>query len=85
MLGPLAWPVQEMESKRRLVQRLAAEAEAAFARKKGTGVNEDLDGLDGADGQPLLEMLVDGKYMQFAVVVMLVKVCVFFSDFSFRG
>lgn len=85
MLVPLAWPVQEMESKRRLVQRLAAEAEAAFARKKGTGVNEDLDGLDGADGQPLLEMLVDGKYMQFGVVVMLVKVCVFFSDFSFRG
>ena len=54
---PLAW--QEMEAKRRLVQRLAAEAEAAFARKKGTsGVSEDdLDGLDGADGQPLLEML----------------------------
>ena len=54
---PLAW--QEMEAKRRLVQRLAAEAEAAFARKKGTsGVSEDdLDGLDGADGKPLLEML----------------------------
>eukprot|EP00434_Breviolum_minutum_P040586 symbB.v1.2.036066.t1/scaffold4838.1/size34075/3 len=61
VLHPLDYQVsrramEEMESKRRLVQRLAAEAEAAFARKKGTGVNEDLDGLDGADGQPLLEM-----------------------------
>ena len=61
VLHPLDYQVsrramEEMESKRRLVQRLAAEAEAAFARKKGTGVNEDLDGLDAADGQPLLEM-----------------------------
>ena len=34
-----------MESKRRLVQRLAAEAEAAFARKKGAGWEED-EGLE---------------------------------------
>jgi hypothetical protein len=34
-----------MESKRRLVQRLAAEAEAAFARKKGAGWDED-EGLE---------------------------------------
>ena len=40
MLHPLDYQVsrramEEMDSKRRLVQRLAAEAEAAFARKKG--------------------------------------------------
>eukprot|EP00438_Fugacium_kawagutii_P005352 Skav210326 [mRNA] locus=scaffold475:349401:357011:- [translate_table: standard] len=42
---------KEMESKRRLVQRLAAEAEAAFARKKGAAVEDEAHGLE----EPLLE------------------------------
>eukprot|EP00435_Cladocopium_sp_Y103_P044541 s2276_g12.t1 len=44
VLHPLDY--QEMESKRRLVQRLAAEAEAAFARKKGAGSGDDDEGLE---------------------------------------
>ena len=48
---------QEMESKRRLVQRLAAEAEAAFARKKGAAAGED-EGLEALEpDKNLIEML----------------------------
>ncbi|CAK9064931.1 unnamed protein product [Durusdinium trenchii] len=49
--------IEEMESKRRLVQRLAAEAEAAFARKKGQAAGEDLDGAkEDPNPKSLVEM-----------------------------
>lgn len=70
VLHPLDYQVsrramEEMESKRRLVQRLAAEAEAAFARKKGAGWDED-EGLeplepDKTNNNKLLEMTKGGK------------------------
>ena len=44
-----------MESKRRLVQRLAAEAEAAFARKKGGGPGDEDEGLETEPDNKLLE------------------------------